>query len=83
MNAAIGHFKKTGPNLPAFPHAEGVRTFMTVAEAAGRLGCTRRFLELRIADGELKIVRLSRRLVRIRVSDFDAWIESLSTKGAA
>ena len=73
----------TKPNLPLPAKTEGLRTFLTLNEAAYRLGCTRRFLETRIGDGELKVVRLSRRLVRIRVSDFDAWIESFSAKTTA
>ena len=73
----------TKPNLPLPARGEGLRSFLTLNEAATQLGCTRRFLETRIGDGELKVVRLSRRLVRIRVSDFDAWIESFSAKATA
>ncbi len=45
------------------------------------LGCTRRFLETRIADGEIKVFRPSKRLVRIRTTEFERFIESYSFGG--
>ena len=57
--------------------------FLTLDEAAREIGCTRRFIETRIADGELKKFRPSKRMVRIRRTDFERWIESYSTQGAA
>ena len=56
------------------------RAFLTLAEAAAQIGCTRRFLEQRIEDGELKIFRPSRRLVRVSRAEFERWIESYSAK---
>jgi excisionase family DNA binding protein len=63
---------------PAF-----LKPFLTLAEAAGEIGCTRRFLETRIEDKELSVVRFSKRLVRIKRSEFNRWVEEFSTKGGA
>lgn len=52
--------------------------FLTLAEAAAELGCTRRFLERRIADGELKVFQPSKRLIRIRRGELERWIETFS-----
>jgi len=57
--------------------------FLTLDEAAREIGCTRRFIETRIADGELKKFSPSKRLVRIRRSELERWIEAYSTQGAA
>lgn len=57
------------------------RPFLTMAEAALMIGCTRRFLETRVEDGELKVFRPSARLVRIRRTELERWIESFSFGG--
>jgi excisionase family DNA binding protein len=57
--------------------------FLTISEAAAEISATRRFLEQKISDGELKVFRPSRRLVRISRAEFDRWIEEFSTKGGA
>ena len=57
--------------------------FLSLAEAAHELSCTRRFIEKRIEDGEIKVFRPSRRLVRIKRSEFDRWIESFSARGGS
>ena len=59
------------------------RPFLTLAEGADEIGCTRRFLETRIADGELSVFRPSKRLVRIKRTEFERWVEAYSTKGGA
>jgi excisionase family DNA binding protein len=59
------------------------REFLSLNAAAEKIGCTRRFLETRIEDGELKVFRPSRRLVRISRAEFDRWVETYSTKGGA
>lgn len=56
-------------------------SFLSLAEAAEEICCTRRFLEKRIEDGEISVFRPSSRLVRIRRTEFDRWIESYSTTG--
>ncbi len=58
-----------------------LRPFLTLAEAAEELGCTRRFLEGRIEDGELKIFKPSTRLIRIRRTELEKWIERYSFGG--
>ncbi len=57
------------------------RPFLTLAEAAEEIGCTRRFLERRIEDGELRVFRPSTRLVRIRRTELEKWIERYSFGG--
>ena len=58
--------------------------FISLNDAAALLNCSRRFLEKRIEDGELKVFRPSKRLVRIKRSELDRWVESYSTtKGTA
>jgi excisionase family DNA binding protein len=59
-------------------------TFISIKDAAALLNCSRRFLEIRIEDGELKVFRPSKRLVRIKRSELDRWVERYSTtKGIA
>jgi excisionase family DNA binding protein len=57
------------------------RQFLTLAEAAEEIGCTRRFLETRIEDGELRVFRPSTRLVRVRRAELERWIERYSFGG--
>lgn len=60
------------------------RKFLTLREASQEIFATRRFLEKRIADGELSVFRPSKRLVRIQRSEFNRWVESFtSRKGGA
>lgn len=59
------------------------RQFLTLAEVAAMIGCTRRFLETRIEDGELKVFKPSTRLVRIRKAELEKWIEYYSFGGRA
>jgi excisionase family DNA binding protein len=55
-------------------------SFMSIDEAAKEIGCSRRFLEMRIEDGEIKVFRPSSRMVRIQRRELDRWIESFSCK---
>jgi excisionase family DNA binding protein len=68
-------------NTPAAPNLQP--EFVNLSQAAQYIGSTRRFLELKIADQELKVFRPSRRLVRIRLTELERWIESYSSKGGA
>lgn len=54
--------------------------FLSLNEAAAMLDCSRRFLEMRIEDGELRVFRPSKRLVRIKRTELDRWVESYSAK---
>ena len=58
--------------------------FLTLNEAAGWLGCTRRFLETRIDDGEIAVFHPSARLIRIRRTELERWITRFTreVKGA-
>lgn len=73
---------------PQSPHPErGGLTprpsdFLSLREAAAEIVCSRRFLETRIEDGELKVFRPSKRLVRIQRSELERWVESYSSKGS-
>lgn len=50
--------------------------FLTLNKAASLLGCTRRFLEKRIIDGEIAVCRPSSRLIRIHRAEWERWIAS-------
>ena len=54
------------------------KAFLSLNEAAEEIGCTRRFFEKRIEDGEIAVFRPSRRLVRIKRTELNRWIESYS-----
>ena len=62
------------------PSDRSSAAFLSLNEAAAMLHCSRRFLEIRIEDGELKVFRPSKRLVRIKRSELDRWVESYSVK---
>ncbi len=66
-----------------FSQMENVRGFYTLKEIAKMIGSTRRFLELRIADGELKVFRPSSRFVRVRAVEFNRWVEQFSSRSGA
>jgi len=57
------------------------RPFLTLTEAAEEIGCSRRFLEKTIERGELKAFRPSTRIVRLRRTEFEKWIERYSFGG--
>ena len=69
---------------PTMPSDRSSAAFLSLNEAAAMLHCSRPFLEIRIEDGELKVFRPSKRLVRIKRSELDRWVERYSTaKGIA
>lgn len=57
--------------------------FLSIAEAADEIGCTRRFLETRIEDGEIAVFKPSARLIRIRRSALEQWIETYTRHAKA
>jgi excisionase family DNA binding protein len=63
-------------NLKNDPLPQG---FITLDDAALEIGCSRRFLENRITDGELAVFRPSARLVRIRRTEFERWLNAFTT----
>ena len=56
------------------------RAFLSLLEAAETIGCTRRFLEKRIEDGELAVFRPSKKLVRISRAEFTRWVDSFTAR---
>jgi excisionase family DNA binding protein len=56
------------------------REFLTLQQASEEIGCTRRFLEKRIEDGELAIFKPSKRLVRVRRHEFNRWVDSYTAR---
>lgn len=54
--------------------------FVSIDQAADEIGCTRRFIERRIEDGELAVFRPSSRLVRIKRAELDRWVESFTSR---
>jgi excisionase family DNA binding protein len=57
------------------------RDFLTLPEAAEIVGCSRRFLEKKIRDGELRAFKPSSRIARIRKVELERWIELRSLGG--
>lgn len=64
--------------MKADTNQSATSAFLSLAEAAAEIGCTRRFLERRIADKELKVFQPSKRLIRIRRTELERWIETFS-----
>jgi excisionase family DNA binding protein len=54
---------------------------LTKQQSAEQTQTSVRYLEREIARGRLKALKLSRKLVRIRQSDLDAFLESCATIG--
>lgn len=66
----------------AHSNNDGGLTFppiLTIPDAAASVRCSRRFLQYKIASGELPSIRLGRRCVRIRGRDLAAFLEKHST----
>jgi excisionase family DNA binding protein len=59
------------------------RAFLTLPEAAAEIKSSRRFIEMRIEDGELACFRPSKRLTRIKRTEWERWLESFSAKRGA
>ena len=55
---------------------------LTKGEAADYVRCTTRYLERQIRGGRLKALKPTGKLVRIRLRDLDAFLESGATIGA-
>lgn len=69
--------------MNTFNTQNGQKAFVSVAEAATEIGCTRRFLERRISDGEIAVFRPSKRLIRIRRSELEKWVETFTFQSAS
>jgi len=67
------------------PQVEAVQNsaILTKKEAAEFLRCTVRYLERQIRAGRLRALKQTGKLVRIRVRDLDAFLDSGATIGGA
>ena|SRR6266481_633521 len=67
------------------PHVSQLRdvdsVILTKREAASYIRCTSRYLERQISAGRLKALKPTSKLVRIRRSDLDAFLENGATIG--
>lgn len=79
----MGTTKPMKANKPTALAGPAQSAFLTLSEAAEQIGATRRFLETRIEDGELTVFRPSKRLVRIKRTEFERWVESYSNRRGA
>ena len=63
-------------------HAPGAdAVILTKREAANYVRCTPRYIERQIRAGRLKALKPTGKLLRIRLSDLDAFLESGATIG--
>jgi len=85
------HFTKMLEQFPGFPgtasarvnQAWGNQPLFTLKQAAQYAICTPRYLQNQIRVGRLKALKPTGKLVRIRRTDLDAFLESGSTIGGA
>ena len=61
----------------------GNSTILTKQEAADYLRCTPRYIERQVRAGRLRALKPTGKLVRIRRSDLEAFLESGATTGGA
>ena len=61
-------------------HTNKPKEFLTLQEVSNEIGCTRRFIEKRIDDGEIATFKPSKRMVRIERREVDRWIEFYTYK---
>lgn len=59
------------------------RPFLTLPEAAAEIKASRRFIELRVEDGEIAVMRPSKRLTRIARSEWLRWLSSYTNRRGA
>src|SRR4029077_16630051 len=61
----------------------GSHSLLTKQQAASYVGCSCRYLERVIVTGRLRALKPTCKLVRIRLKDLDAFLESGATMGGA
>jgi excisionase family DNA binding protein len=61
----------------------GNHSLLTKQQAARYVGCSCRYLERAIVTGRLRALKPTSKLVRIRRSDLDSFLESGATIGGA
>ena len=52
---------------------------LTIADTASSIRCSRRYVEYKIASGELSAIRLGPKCIRIRGRDLEAFLQKHST----
>jgi excisionase family DNA binding protein len=57
----------------------GVARLLTAQNACAYLQCTRRFLQKMVRSGRLRALKPSRKLLRFRQADLDAFLERSAT----
>lgn len=55
------------------------KQFLTPKEVAEEVGCSRRYIDQCITEGLIKVFRPSNRIVRIRRSEMERWVEEFSS----
>ena len=81
--AGRGSAARSGEKVvPISPTGSG-RDILTKMAAAEYIGCSSRYLERQIRAGRLKALKPTGKLVRIRRSDLEAFLESGATIGGA
>jgi excisionase family DNA binding protein len=53
------------------------KEYLTLADAADRMGVSTATLRRRITDGQLRAFRMGKRLIRIRVEDLDRMLKEI------
>jgi excisionase family DNA binding protein len=76
----IGSTQSRGLSLRA-SETWGSHSLLTKQQAASYVGCSCRYLERAIITGRLRALKPTCKLVRIRLKDLDAFLESGATMG--
>jgi len=70
-------------SFPLVPATAGWQNFpdrpLSLADLAAWLGVSRRFLEVQIEKGQLRVRRISPRCIRILPGDVARWLEQTAT----
>jgi excisionase family DNA binding protein len=79
--AGRGSAARSGEKVVPISPTDSVRDILTKAAAAEYVDCSSRYLERQIRAGRLKALKPTGKLVRIRRSDLEAFLESGATIG--
>jgi excisionase family DNA binding protein len=73
-NDSFVHLPSKGSSIRLVP-------LLTTQDACVYLRCTRRYLERMVRSGRLRALKPTRKLIRFRQADLDAFLESGATIG--
>jgi hypothetical protein len=76
-NRSLGFVQEESSTSPR----DGRRSLMTLPQCAYEAGVSRRFLELEIQRGRLRAIKMSNRICRVRLSDWERYLDSSATVG--